>query len=269
MRHPLVDMACEEYFHKSHIEELLITGQASSLEEKDFNDQAEKFVRNIEENPHAFALACLMDTGVAADVAWTIPYRIFQVLGTFDIRDLYRIKEQDYTNMFSGEKKWHRYPAKKAKVLYDAVHKIVDTKFMDGDASRIWTSKPSSHDVVLRFMDFNGCGFKIANMAPNILYRYFGVEFLNYSFIDIAPDVHTMRVFQRLGLTPYVAGDEIARIYTIVKARELNPEFPGIVDGLCWKVGREYCNPRNPKCSICPLEGFCKKEMKNEIDIWR
>ena len=119
IRHPLVDMACKEYFHKSHIEERLNTGKASTLEEKGFKEEADKFVRDLEQHPHAFVLACLMDTGVEADVAWTIPYRAYRELGTFEIRDLYKIKEQDFINMFGGEKKWHRYPSKKAKFFYE------------------------------------------------------------------------------------------------------------------------------------------------------
>lgn len=139
---------------------------------------------------------------------------------------------------------------------------------MSGDASKIWSDNPSSRDVILRFMDFKGCGFKVANMAPNILYRYYGLEFSDYNSIDIAPDVHTMRVFQRLGLTPYVADQDIARIYTICKARELNPNFPGIVDGLCWEVGRYFCSPSNPKCSECPFNAFCEQKIINKMDIW-
>lgn len=210
-----------------------------------------------------------MDTGVDADVAWSVPYRIFKELGTFEINDLYEVTEEEYQTMFTGENKWHRYPVVKSKVIYNAIHKIVESEFMNGDASRIWTGKPSSRKVVLRFVDFKGCGFKIANMAPNILYRYFGVEFSDYSFIDIDPDIHTMRVFQRLGLTPFVGDADIARIYTIAKARELNPEFPGVVDGLCWEVGREFCNPRKPKCENCSFGIFCKKAVMDEIDVWR
>lgn len=269
MRHPLVDMAYQKYYCGSYINEPLIMGKASTEEEKTFKKEADNFVRNIEIYPHAFVLACLMDTGVDADVAWTIPYRIYKELGTFEINELYEVSAEEYQNMFTGENKWHRYPVVKSKVIFNAIHKIVESEFMNGDASRIWTGKPSSRKVVLRFMDFKGCGFKIANMAPNILCRYFGVEFSDYSFIDIAPDIHTMRVFQRLGLTPFVGDTDIARIYTIAKARELNPEFPGIVDGLCWEVGREFCNPRDPKCEKCPFGAFCKKDIVNETDVWR
>jgi endonuclease III len=267
-QHPLVKMAYEKFYHKSHITEPLIMGKATSPQEKEFKEQADKLVRNIERYPHAFVLACLMDSGVDADIAWSIPYRVYKELGTFEIHDLYKVPNHQYEKMFNGEKKWHRYPAVKAKVFYDAIHKIVDTKFMNADASRIWDGRPSSRDVILRFMDFNGCGFKIANMAPNVLYRYFGIEFSDYSFIDIAPDVHTMRVFQRLGLTPYVKDPEIAKTYTITKARELNPEFPGIVDGLCWEVGREFCSPNNPKCERCPFKVFCARAVLTEIGVW-
>ena len=268
MQHPLVDLAYKEFFDKSHKEEPFIRNRASSLKETEFTKKANELLRNIEKYPHAFVLGCLMDSGIDADVAWAIPYRVCEELGTFEIYDLYNVNKQEYVNMFTGENKWHRYPIRKAKVFYDAIHKIVDTKFMNGDASRIWSGKPSSYDVVLRFIDFNGCGFKIANMAPNLLCRYFEIEFSDYSFIDIAPDVHTIRVFQRLGLTQYVKDSETARIYTIVKARELNPEFPGLVDGLCWEVGRKYCSPKNPKCESCPFEIFCEKAVINEIDIW-
>ncbi len=267
MPHPLVELAQQKYYFKSHIKEPLITGRTNANDEG-FRVRANNLVRNIEEYPHAFVLACLMDAGVDADVAWTIPYRVFEALGTFMIHELYEVSAEQYTEMFNGKKKWHRYPARNAKFFYDGVHKIVDNNFMNGDASKIWLGKPRSREVILRFMDFNGCGFKVANMAPNILYRYYGIEFSENRSIDIAPDVHTMRVFQRLGLTPFVADQEIARIYTICKARELNPEFPGIVDGLCWEVGRYYCNPSKPKCGDCPFSSFCERKIFNKADVW-
>ena len=257
----------KDCYLNSHYGLPLITEKGLTYEEKAFRKNADMLVRNIEEYPHAYVLACLMDTGVDADIAWCIPYRVYIELGSFKIEDLSKVEQQEYINMFSGVKKWHRYPASKAKYFYHAVQKIVNTEFIDGDATRIWANKPSSYNVISRFMDFKGCGFKVANMATNILYRYFGVEFSDYSFIDIAPDAHTMRVFQRLGLTPYVTDLDIARIYTILKARELNPDFPGIVDNICWAVGREYCHPRNPKCDSCKFNEFCLKRINN-VNIW-
>jgi len=108
MRHPLVDIANQKYYCGSYFDEPLVMGKASSEEEKIFKKEADKFVRNIERQPHAFVLACLMDSGVDADVAWSIPYRVYNELRTFEIADLYKVPEKEYETMFTGEKKWHR-----------------------------------------------------------------------------------------------------------------------------------------------------------------
>jgi endonuclease III len=268
MKHPLIDLALKDCYLNSHHELPLVSVKGLTEEDRLFWKNADMLVRNITDYPHAYVLACLMDSGVDADIAWCIPYRVYMELGSFEIMDLQKVEQQDYINMFSGEKKWHRYPVNKAMYFYDAVQKIVQTRFLDGDASRIWANKPSSYNVIFRFLDFKGCGFKIANMSANLLYRHFGIEFSDYSSIDIAPDAHTMRVFQRLGLTPQIENLDIAKIYTITKARELYPDFPGIVDNICWVVGREYCHPRNPKCDSCPFEHFCEKKVQVKIDIW-
>ena len=269
MQHPLIDIAKKSCYLNSHKNQSLVSEKGKTTEERAFRKNADMLVRDIINYPQAYLLACLMDSGVDADIAWGIPYRVYLELGSFDIDDLFHVKEEEYINMFSGVNKWHRYPINKAKYFYSAVQKIVNNEFMHGDASRIWANKPSSYNVVSRYMDFKGCGFKIANMASNILYTHFGVEFSDYSSIDIAPDAHTMRVFQRLGLIPHVEDLEIARIYTILKARELHPEFPGIVDYICWVVGREYCHPRNPKCGSCKFVQFCEKKIQSEVSIWQ
>jgi len=264
MAHPMVELARKEYFLNSHKNVNLITNKAgTSIKEKVFNAEAEKLVRNIKEYPHALLLASLMDSGVDANVAWTIPYRVYETLGSFNISDLYIIPLNEYVKMFSGKQNWHRYPNNKAEVFYNAVQKIVNDEYMKGDASKIWEGKPSSYDVVLRCLDFKGCGFKIANMIPNILYRYFGIEFSDYSYIDIAPDVHIKRVFHRVGLVPYIKDSEIEKIYTVCRARDISPEFPGLIDGLCWEVGRNYCKANNPKCTSCPFDYFCEKKFDN------
>ena len=87
-----------------------------------------------------------------------------------------------------------------------------------------------------------------------VLVRDFLVELSDYYSIDVSPDVHIKRVMKRTGLVPaYAETDSI-----VYKARELYPEFPGIIDNSCWEIGREYCKANNPDCEKCPINDVCK-----------
>ena len=74
--------------------------------------------------------------------------------------------------------------------------------------------------------------------------------------IDISPDVHIVRVMKRMGLVPKDATNEMI----IYKARELNPEFPGIIDFSCWDIGRNWCKSKKPLCDNCIIENDCEKK---------
>lgn len=211
------------------------------------------FLNNIEKYPHAFVLACLMDKQMKAERAWSIPCKIYDEFGRFDIDFLSNVEEQTYINLFN-KNKYHRFNKIEAKNFYDAVQ-MIKNKY-NGDASNIWKDKPSSATVVYRFLEFNGMGIKIATMAANILARQFKIEFSDYYSIDISPDVHVKRVLKRLGyLNENSTIDQI-----IYKAREINPEFPGLIDYSCWVIGRNYCHETNPDCDKCPLNSECKKK---------
>jgi endonuclease-3 len=89
--------------------------------------------------------------------------------------------------------------------------------------------------VIRRFLEFKGVGIKIANMGTNILIRDFKVPMSERSSIDIAPDVQVMKFFVHHGLLRPEAGiDEL-----IYKAREIYPEYPGILDIAAWELGRK------------------------------
>ena len=60
---------------------------------------------------------------------------------------------------------------------------------------------------------------------------------------------------KRMGLVPKGANNEMI----IYKAREINPEFPGVIDFSCWEIGREWCKPRKPLCDECLVTKDCKK----------
>ena len=138
-----------------------------------------------------------------------------------------------------------------ADVFYSAVQRIAEE--YSGNASRIWRDKPSSATIVRRFMEFNGAGQKIATMGPNILVRDMKISVSDKYSIDISVDAQIRRTFKRLGLVRENASNE----ELIYRARELNPEYPGIFDLSLWEIGREWCRPQGPECVKCYLNDLC------------
>jgi endonuclease-3 len=135
--------------------------------------------------------------------------------------------------------------------LYDAIQHIC--KSYSGDASQIWRDKPSSAELVWRFLEFPGVGPKIATMATNILARQFKVPLRDYYSVDISADIHIRRVFARLGLIePGASAERVS-----FRARALYPEFLGLLDHPLWEIGRNWCRPRHPKCEQCYLSPHC------------
>lgn len=218
------------------------------VEDKESNN----FLNDLENYPHAYVLACLMDRQIKAERAWIIPVMIKNILKTFKINDLYQISINEYKEIFK-KNKLHRFNDTMAEVFYSGV---VDIKNKySGNASNIWKNKPSSSHVVYKFLEFKGSGVKIATMAANILARQFRIPFSDYYSIDISPDVHIKRVMKRMGFIPSDANNDMI----IYKARELNPEFPGIIDFSCWEIGRTWCKPKKPNCNECIVNNECKK----------
>ncbi|OPX92507.1 MAG: Endonuclease III [Pelotomaculum sp. PtaB.Bin104] len=218
------------------------------VDDKEQND----FLNDIEHFPHAYVLACVMDRQLKSERAWAIPHRIKEIIGSFDMPALQAVSLDEYKKIFS-DNALHRYNEIMADVFYSAAQDIA-AKY-DGDASRIWSDRPSSAKVVYDFLQFKGVGPKIATMAANILARQFKIPFSDYYSIDISTDVHILRVLRRTGLvSPNAEIDSV-----VYKARELCPEFPGIIDFSCWEIGRAYCRPNNPNCRECIIKDECKK----------
>jgi len=216
------------------------------------NDAADRLLNDLEHNPHAFVLACIMDRQIKAERAWFIPYRFLEKLDEdFSIGKLNMLSVDDVKQLMTNPEPLHRFAAKMAVFFHAAIHRIVEQ--YEGDASLIWKGRPSSANVVYRFLEFAGVGPKIANMAANILARDFKIPLADYYSIDISADVHVRRVFERLGLTfknPTV--DQC-----IFQARALYPKFPGLMDLPVWEIGRNWCRPKNPQCQACYMRVGC------------
>lgn len=215
------------------------------------DNDANKLLNNIEEHPHAFILACVMNRQIKAERAWLIPYRFQEKLGDFSIETLLTQSQEDIHKLMAEPKSLHRFVDKMAGFFFLAVQRI-DGNY-GGNASLIWKDTPSSATVVYRFLEFDGVGPKIASMAANILAREFKIPFADYFSIDISADIHVRRVFGRLGLTPLDATVE----QLIFRARALHPEFPGMMDYPAWEIGRNWCKSRKPYCSNCYMNDMC------------
>lgn len=215
------------------------------------NEDADRLLNDLNEHPHAFLLASIMDRQIKAELAWIIPFRIREKLGDFSMLTLSGLSEQDVRRLMSEPKPLHRYVDKMSGYFHKAVQRIV--KHYNSDASRIWQNKPSSAAVVYRLLQFEGIGPKIATMDANILAREFKIDFADHYSIDISADVHVRRVFGRLELTPSDATiDQL-----IFRARDLYPEFPGLMDLPAWEIGRNWCRPKKMECSQCYMKDLC------------
>jgi endonuclease III len=213
---------------------------------------AADLVNDLKHYPHAFVLGCIMDAQIKADNAWRIPHRIRRLLkGDFSLETLCRKSPAWYRKAFA-QNSLHRFNNEKAEAFYLAVHKIKDE--YGGDASRIWAGRPSTKEAEARFRAFKGAGQKISSMAVNILKSCYGIVF-DDDCVDISPDTHVITVFKRYGLVPQSASKK----NIIERARELNPEYPGVLDHVCYEVGVNFCRARNPDCEDCPLESHCPK----------
>lgn len=217
--------------------------------------EANKFLNDIVNYPHAYVLACLMDRQIKSEKAWMIPPLIKEDLGSFDINLLAKQPLEYYRETFN-RLKLHRFNDTMSKVFFNGVQHIMNK--YNGNAAKIWAGNPSSATVVYGFLQFEGCGIKIATMATNILARQFKIPLSDYYSIDISPDVHIVRVLRRTGLVSKDA--EIDSV--IYKARELYPKFPGIINSSCWEIGRKWCRPTNPKCEECIIRTECMKVIK-------
>lgn len=242
MKEPLIVKIAKKRFKNIKSQMVHFTGDA----------KADDLLNDLQNYPHAFVLACLMDRQIKAERAWAIPFKVCEEIGSFKIKALYKVPLKEIVKVFET-KKLHRFNTVMAKIFHNAVKDIMEK--YSGNSAKIWNKKPSSSSVVCKFLEFKGGGIKIATMAANILARQFRIPFSDYYSIDISPDVHIKRVMKRMGFVEKDANNDMI----IYKARELNPEFPGVIDFSCWEIGRNWCKPRNPDCANCIVFAECKK----------
>ena len=216
-------------------------------------------INDLDHHPHAFVLAALTDRQVDARVAWRLPHKIQERLGSFEIADLGRLDIDDWLRLLQEPTALHRFIRTMAEVLHAGVGRLLS--HYGGDASRMWSNNPPSKVVVDRFLEFRGAGPKIATMAANILVRYFHVPMSDYRQIDISADVQVCRVMGRLGFVP-----EDPSVDTVVRsARSPRSEFPA---SPTWRRGSSdasVCRATDPsRRSECPHSDLLPSYFRRE-----
>lgn len=220
---------------------------------------ARALVNDLDGHPHAFVLACIADRQTKADIAWNLPHAIREAAGDFEFDTLRQLRQSEWASVLASS--GHRLATKMEKLIPAALRHIGDR--YGGDASRIWNDGSSGAAVARRLLAFDGVGLKIANMAVNILIRDFDVA-LATPMPDIAVDTHVLRVFERLDLLDRLEHSELRstqgkqQLRLQLRARELNPEWPGELDWPAWLIGSKWCHARrSPECDECAMGSVC------------
>ncbi len=206
-------------------------------------------------NPNAFLFGLISDQSVKAETAWSLPYKLKDRMGTFEMKDIISKYNMDDIQQFIREKPaLHRYPTNIGKYLYLAAEKLV--KEYDSNAENIWLNV-SAKKIVKRLEDFKGISHKKASLACLLLIRDLDLKIKDKENVDIIYDIHIRRIFLRAG---FCQKDTLLDV--VEGAKKLYPEFPGYLTSAFWAIGREICRPSNPHCDECPIKEFCKKQIE-------
>lgn len=77
-------------------------------------------------------------------------------------------------------------------------------------------------------------------------------------------DGNVERVFSRITLNGAV-GQELKKGAWVWAPGVLVEEFPGEWNQALMELGATVCTPKNPKCGVCPVSGFCEAFMSGRV----
>lgn len=213
----------------------------------------------VANDPYAFMVAACLDRGTKAEIIWTIPFYLKSELGHLDPRRIYKMSLEDLAKLFARLPQRPRYVNDSPKTLSDLTRIVVEE--YQGDASKIWTGKRAP-EISRTLLSIHGVGIGIANMTVLLIEKNFHLHFndFDHTKMDIKPDVHTVRVLYRLGVSEAMDTEAATQA-----ARRLNPDFPGAVDASLWTIGRRFCFSSKPNCMGCPVNEVCEKQISQSI----
>jgi uncharacterized HhH-GPD family protein len=220
------------------------------------NPEADAFVRR---DPLAFLIAVIFDQGIPYERAWSAPLQLQRRLGHLDPERLVADPESVRTAI-QQVPKLHRFVENVPAWVVLAAKRVLDE--YEGDAGRIWGDEPTARELQRRLTEFTGIGQKKAAMAVEILEREIGMPIREMEGSDIAYDIHVRRVFLRTGFADMDTMEHMVEV-----ARTVNPDRPGALDEPAWRVGKNWCHPRNPDCPSCAIREQCARLIDRTIGL--
>jgi endonuclease-3 len=212
---------------------------------------------------NAFLLGVMLDRSVLADRAWEAAQWICNALIDGEdiaslwrrLRDMEPVRLRGFLRYGYGGNALHRHYKTFARLLPAAAEHLLEN--YDGDPRRIWNDQRDIAEVRRRLEVIPTIGPALARMAVLILARDHGLlgGKKARAQLDVKPDIHVQRVFQRTGLIPKGASPSDV----VDVARDLAPDFPAALDAPAWEIGRQWCRPSRPMCSECPLGEICPR----------
>ena len=243
--------------HKSHMNQLLISHllrrSADLRPPDDFQALCPQARQLVLTDPYAFSIATCLDRGMKAEIIWTIPHDLRNRLGDLAPSRIYRMSLDELGQVIASLPRKPRFIHEAPRTIAELTAIVVEE--YEGNAARIWEGRTAG-EVRETFRRVYGVGPGIANMAVLAIEKAFNSRFsdLDRVQMDIKPDVHTVRVLYRLGLS-----SSLTEAAAVKAARTANPSFPGELDGILWRIGRRWCLASDPHCADCPVASDCAK----------
>src|SRR5713101_5874879 len=85
------------------------------------NEDADRLLKDLDNNPHAFVLACIMDRQVRFKRAWLIPYELGLRAGGAGFECLKSLSEEKIIYHMTYPTPLHRFPTKMGGLFYKAL----------------------------------------------------------------------------------------------------------------------------------------------------
>jgi len=207
--------------------------------------------RLVATDPYAFLVAACLDRGTRTEIIWGIPFELKKLLGHLDPKIIAKLDLSELTGIFYKLPSKPRFINSTPRTIKELT--IIVINECDGDASLIWRNRTAAQTKRI-LKSIYGVGEGIASMTLLLIESVFGARFRDREELDIKPDVHTMRVLFRLGLSETTTPEAAT-----AAARKAHPECPGELDAALWSIGRKWCFADNPNCFLCPVNNYCEK----------